>query len=288
MRASTRFVVGAVLCLAAASVRAQDPLVVLPQAYKRVLENDWVRVIRVHYAPHEKLAMHSHPELAVAYVYLNDGGPVIFTHDYGALTRPPTTAGSFRLYRGVKEIHEVENPNDAPSDFLRVEFKTRPLNATTLKGRFHREPNPDGQGFEKVQFNNEQLRVTRYVVSPGKRAEVSTATEPALLIALTTGQLKALCGASAEEIPLELGLARWLPRGSGSTFENVGGAAVEFLRFDLKTEPLTDGASFPPSMDGIIRPAAQAPRDSDRTWRRLLRVDRTRSGWRGTGGKRTA
>jgi len=238
--ASIRFVALAIACLAAAPVRAQDPLVVLPQAYKLVLENDWVRVIRVHYAPHERLAIHAHPELAVAYVYLNDGGPVIFRHDYGALTRPPTATGSFRLYRGVKEIHEVENPNDAPSEFLRVEFKTRPIDATTLKGRFHREPSPDGQGFEKVQFDNPQLRVTRHVVSPGKKAEVSTATEPALLIALTTGQLKAICGAVAEEIPLELGLARWLPRGSGSTFENVGGAAVEFLRFDLKTEPLTD------------------------------------------------
>lgn len=238
--ASIRLVSAVVACLAAASARAQDPLVVLPQAYKLVLENDWVRVIRVHYAPHEKLPSHAHPELAVAYVYLNDGGPVIFTHDYGALTRPPTTTGSFRLYRGVNEIHEVENPNDAPSDFLRVEFKTRPVNATTLKGRFHREPNPDGQGFEKVQFDNPQLRVTRYAVSPGKTVEVSTATEPALLVALTTGQLKALCEASAEEIPLELGLARWLPRGSGSTLENVSGATVEFLRFDLKTEPLTD------------------------------------------------
>lgn len=239
MSASSRFVVAAVACLGAASVRAQDPLVVLPQAYKLVLENDWVKVIRVHYAPHEKLAMHAHPDLAVAYVYLNDGGPVIFKHDYGALTRPATTTGTFRLYRGVKEIHEVENPNDAPSDFLRVEFKTRPIDATTLNGRFQREPNPDGQGFEKLQFDNPQLRVTRYVVSPGKKAEVSTPTEPALLIALTTGQLKALGDASPEEIPLELGLARWLPKSSGSTFENVGGAAVEFLRFDLKTEPLT-------------------------------------------------
>ena len=57
--------------------------------------------MRVHYGPHEKIPAHDHTERAAAYVYLNDGGPVIFKHiglDYGPVTRPATKAGSFRLY----------------------------------------------------------------------------------------------------------------------------------------------------------------------------------------------
>ena len=92
---------------------------------------------------------------ATMWVYLNDGGPVIFKHiglEYGAVTRPATKAGSFRLYKAIKEVHEVENTSDLPSDFLRVEFKTRIVDDKTLRGRFHREARPDGENYQKVQF----------------------------------------------------------------------------------------------------------------------------------------
>ena len=105
----------------------QDPLKVAPNNYKLLFENEWVKVTRVHYGPREKIPAHAHTEFTAAYVYLNDCGPVIFRHineKYGDVTRPVVKAGSFRLFRTIKEIHEVENPNDMPSDFLRVEFKT--------------------------------------------------------------------------------------------------------------------------------------------------------------------
>jgi quercetin dioxygenase-like cupin family protein len=234
---AVRAIVAAGVFLAASLAGAQDPLVTLPQAYKLVLENDWVKVVRVHYAPHQKLPLHDHTQLAAAYVYLNDGGPVVFKHDYGAVTRPPTTTGSFRLYRAIKEVHEVDNPNDAPSDFLRVELKTRPVAESSFNGRFHREPGSDGP--EKVQFDHPQLRVTRYLVSPGSRVDFAAA-EPALAIALTGGRLKVRAGSVGEEIAVETGLPRWLPKGSSTSFENVGTSAVELLRFDLKTEPLAN------------------------------------------------
>ena len=41
-------------------VFAQDPLKVAPQAYKLQFENEWVKVVRVHYAAHEKVVAHRH------------------------------------------------------------------------------------------------------------------------------------------------------------------------------------------------------------------------------------
>jgi hypothetical protein len=70
------------------------------------------------------------------------------------------------------------------------------------------------------------------------KVDFSTPVEPSLVIALTGGALKADGGPAAEEIVLEPGSARWLPKGSATTFANVGASAVELLRFDLKTEPL--------------------------------------------------
>ena len=222
---------------------AQDASQALPQAYKLKFENDWVKVTRVHYAPKEKLPSHQHTETGSAYVYLNDSGPVVFKHiglDYGAVTRPPTKAGSFRLFWGLKEMHEVENLSDLPSDFLRVEFKTEPVNKS-LRGKYFREEYPAGENFQKVQFENEQVRITRLVVAPGKSLPIATTpTEPALLVALTRSEFKLQESKNKRStLKLEMGDTGWIDAGQTKGFENKGSAPAEMLRFDLKTKPLS-------------------------------------------------
>jgi hypothetical protein len=220
---------------------AQDPLVVAPQAYKLQFENDWVKVMRVHYAPHEKLPVHQHTETASAYVYLNDSGPVVFKHQettYGPVTRQPTKAGGFRLFRAVPEVHAVENLSDLPSDFLRVEFKTDPKDENSLRGKFYREEYQAAKNFQKVQFENDQVRITRLVCSAGKTLNVSTnAKEPALLVALSPATFKVSGGAAS--LHFELGQTTWLDLNQQKQIENTGKSPAELLRFDFKTPPLS-------------------------------------------------
>jgi hypothetical protein len=232
-----------VICLVTIQAVAQDPLKSLPNSYKLEFENDWVRVVRVHYAPHEKLPAHEHTPTASAYVYLNDGGPVVFKHidkEYGAVTRPATKAGSFRVYHGIQEHHEVENQSDVPSEFLRVEFKTDPVNEKSLRGKFYREDYPAGENFQKVQFENEQIRITRLVWASGKKIEVSTSSsEPTLLIALSSAQFKSVGSkGKAAQFKLELGQTKWIAPSQQEQLENYGGAPAEMLRFEFKTKLL--------------------------------------------------
>jgi hypothetical protein len=224
------------------SASAQDPVKVAPQAYKPEFENEWVKVMRVHYGPHEKIPAHDHTERAAAYVYLNDGGPVIFKHiglAYGAVTRPATKAGSFRLYKAIKEVHEVENTSDLPSDFLRVEFKTRMVDEKTLRGRFYRESWPEGENYQKVHFEDEQLRVTRLVCAPGKTLDIPAgASSPALLIALSPARLGVIgSNGKTSKRNLSLGQTGWQPAGKQARLESSGGAPAELLRFEFKTRP---------------------------------------------------
>ena len=228
-------------------VCAQDAVTTLPQSYSRQFENEWVRIVRVHYAPNAKLPAHTHTELATAYVYLNDSGPVVFRHvgaEYGAVTRPATKAGGFRLYRGLEELHEVENTSALPSDFLRVEFKTEPWEPRTLRGKFFREPYTAGENVEKVQFENVQVRITRVVVAPGQSVELSTTpVEPAVLIALTPASLEGVQGTHAPTATtLTIGKERWVGPGQRERIRNVGATPAELLRFDFKTPPLRPGA----------------------------------------------
>src|SRR5919205_267154 len=174
----------------------QDPLKVAPRAYKLQFENEWVKVTRVHYGPRAKVPLHDHSRRPAAYVYLNDSGPILFRHagwEHPVLTRPATKARSFRLSptTAVGETHEVENPTDTPSDFLRVEFKTRPDDGKPPRGRFYPERYRAGRYFRKVQFENEQLRVTRLACPPGRSITVETnSSEPALLVLLPSARRK--------------------------------------------------------------------------------------------------
>jgi hypothetical protein len=235
-----KFCLAVVLSFLALNAFAQDPLKVAPQAYKLAFENDWVKVVRVHYAPREKVVEHNHPKMATIYVYLNDGGPVIFKHHGGpAVTRPATKAKAFRIYPSIVETHEVENTSDLPSDFLRVEMKTEPLGKNTFFGRYLPKPRPPNENYQKVEFENEQVRVTRVVVGPRKQSDTAvSAAEPSLWVALTASKLKIFRKGKASRTALELGQTRWVEAGTEERFENLAEAEAEFLRFDFKSKPI--------------------------------------------------
>jgi hypothetical protein len=222
------------LALGPAAARAQDPVKTLPESYRLDLENEWVRVVHVRYAAHAKLPAHDHPTVPTAYVYLNDAGPVLFKHiglSYGVIGRPATVAGAVRLARAVQEVHEVENPGDTPSEFLRVELKRMPADPP-LRGRLYPEAHPGGENVSKVQFENDHLRVTRRACAPEIPCDVSPGGAPALLVALTPGRVQA--ADSGEATTLALGGAQWLGGGEKRVVRNKETSPVEFLLFEFK------------------------------------------------------
>ena len=199
----------------------------LPTNYRLQFENAWVRVTEVRYAPLEKVAAHSHTPYPSAYVYLNEGPPVIFKHVGGkgmAATRAATKAGAFRVYKGLEEIHEVENTGNAPSEFLRVELKTATMEPGRFFGKFERPAMPTADAV--VHFDHPQVRVSRVWVAPGQSIEVAAASEPALMIALATGA------------GLNVGESKWIESSARARFTNGSSAPIDLLRFDFKTRPV--------------------------------------------------
>ncbi len=200
---------------------AQDPLKILPGSYRLDFENEWVRVVHVRYEAHATLPAHDHPKVPTAFVYLSDSGPVLFKHiglSYGVIGRPATVAGAVRLARAVQEVHEVENPGDSPSEFLRVELKRMPMD-TPLRGRFYPESHPPGENVSKPQFEDDHLRMARRSCAPELPCDLSAGAEPALLIALT-GE--------------ELGRSQWLGPGDKRVVRNREAFPAEFLVFEFK------------------------------------------------------
>jgi hypothetical protein len=83
-----------------------DPTVVDAAHYKVALENEHVRVLRIHFGPHEKSAMHEH-NLNRVVLYLNDQGNM--KADDVRMSGPGT--------------HTEENAGDQPADRIAVELK---------------------------------------------------------------------------------------------------------------------------------------------------------------------
>ena len=106
-----RFVVCcAMLCFCVTAVAfSQDAAKVDPQHYKVEMENAQVRILRVHYGPHEKSVMHSHP--AAVAVFLSDGKSEDVVGKSGQAQYTPA------------QTHNPENTGDTPFDAVVIELK---------------------------------------------------------------------------------------------------------------------------------------------------------------------
>src|SRR2546426_12303033 len=111
------------VCLAPI-VSAQDAVKVDPQHYTVVSENDQVRILKVHYGPHEKSVMHSHP--ATVAVFLTDAK--------GQFSYPDGKKESFAGKAGDAQYaaattHLPENTGDNGMDVIVVELKGKATKA---------------------------------------------------------------------------------------------------------------------------------------------------------------
>ena len=110
---------GVVLCVCVAPIlSAQDAVKVDAKHYTVISENAQVRVVKVHYGPHEKSVMHSHP--AGVAVFLTDS-KVRFTYPDGKTEEVTTKAGDARYTAAL--THLPENIGDQGMDLVLVELK---------------------------------------------------------------------------------------------------------------------------------------------------------------------
>ena len=97
---------------------AQDPVKVDAKHYKVVFENNSVRVLRIHYGPHEKSVMHEHPAGVVVFLTDQRGK---FTYPDGKTEEAQGKAGDALWSEATK--HLPENTGDKPFELILVEQK---------------------------------------------------------------------------------------------------------------------------------------------------------------------
>ena len=99
---------------------AQDPVKVDPDHYKVAINNATVRVLKIHYGPHEKSKMHYHPN-SVAIPLTS--GKVVFWLPGGKHTDVDMVAGEAMWTAAGR--HNPENASDSDMDVILVELKPK-------------------------------------------------------------------------------------------------------------------------------------------------------------------
>ena len=116
---------GLVLCVCFVPIlSAQDATKVDPTHYTVLTDNAQVRILKVHYGPHEKSVMHSHP--ATVAVFLTDA-TAKFTYPDGKTEIRNVKAGDAQY--GASTVHLPENTGDAGMDVIVVELKGKTAKA---------------------------------------------------------------------------------------------------------------------------------------------------------------
>ena len=88
-----------------------------------------------------------------------------------------------------------------------------------------------------VKFTNQQMRITRLAMAPGKTLDLSTASgDPALIIALNDSTLSGF--RPGEAVAIAAGQERWMDASQQARLFNPGRAPAELLRIDFRTPPL--------------------------------------------------
>ena len=110
--------VAVLAAFAASAALAQDAVKVDPKHYSVVFENAQVRVLRIHYGPHETSVRHSHPNSVITYVtdahnkfLLGNGKTIEARGKAGSAAWAPAS------------VHTPTNLSNKPMNAILVELK---------------------------------------------------------------------------------------------------------------------------------------------------------------------
>jgi quercetin dioxygenase-like cupin family protein len=215
----------ALLCIAAPTVIAQDPVQVDSKHYSVLLDNDQVRVLKIRYGANEKSVMHEHPD-AVA-IFLNDSNAKFNMPD-GTSTPSNAKAGEVRFTPAGK--HLPENVGGKPFEVVLVELKagssaspaTLALDAAKVDPKHH-----------KVEFENDRVRVLRAKFKArDKSKEHEHPRAVAIFLTDIPGKITLADGTTSDRIG-KRGEVMWL-EAERHTVENPSDKAAEVILVELK------------------------------------------------------
>ena len=118
------------------------------------------------------------------------------------------------------------------SDFLEVGLKTD-INLKTFAGRHESGFADSATNATSVEFDTDQVRITRVVCAAAMECEPLAATYPTLWIGLSAVDFDGLAGRPS--VTASAGHAQWLDARATARYRNRGSSPGEYLLVELKS-----------------------------------------------------
>ena len=192
--------------------------------HKVEFENSQVRVVRWLIPPGEKTTNHSHPNNVN--VFLTDANVKITTPD-GKTTELHGKAGAV-AWR-APTTHVVENISDKPAEGIMIEPKN-PASALPAGAQDEIVADPK---HTKVEFENEQVRVTRYRFEPGYKSPMHGHSDNVQVMLTDAKANVTTPDGKTAPVAGKAGEVRWRPAGQ-HVVENTGQQAFEGILVQMK------------------------------------------------------
>ena len=223
--------------LPAAQAQSLDPLAADPQHYHLEVENQWVRVIREHMGPNEKMPMHQHPGPGAVIVFLTDR--------HNRLTSPDGVSQELRNRAGdlmwsAASTHRGENLNNAPFEAVQIEPRRAAREIAPTAARPAAKDKLDATVVDPqhyhVELENEYVRVLRVNIGPHEKLRMHTHPDAgAILVQLTDQNLRlTLADGTTRDSRYAAKQVRWVEPGVAHQDENLSGTPLTFIRIELK------------------------------------------------------
>jgi hypothetical protein len=132
------------------------------------------------------------------------------------VTRPAVKAGAIRFAHSAPETHSVEYLGDEPTEYVRIELRTEPLDTPIRNIRIPPPLLDLGKSAVLNAFENGQVRILRVVCAARDDCPASQNPDDPAIVTIMTGP--------------EKGTVRWSP----ATYKGP----LEEVRVELKTEPV--------------------------------------------------
>jgi quercetin dioxygenase-like cupin family protein len=219
-------VAGGVLFDASAAA-AQDPVAASPRAYTVVIDNQWVRVLRLKLGPHESSAMHEHPNLVA--VALTEA-QVRVTNADGTIQDRGLRAGQVVFQPAGGPAHSEQNTSDQPLEIVVVDLKPGAAGGSAPVSLDPVKLDPD---HHPVLLENQRVRVIRTILEPHLKSPMHE--HPHYVVVYLTELHTTMKMADGREVdnPRKPGDIAWRDALKHET-ENIGEKTAVEIQIELK------------------------------------------------------
>jgi hypothetical protein len=208
---------------------AKAPLARDEPRHHLLLQNEFVRIVRVVIPPGKTTMWHEH-NFDYGVLFVNGTKVHVDTaaNVQGADGDTVTKSFVYMTYAGKHFVHRVHNTESTINHQLAFEIVP---------------PNPIGFAVSdrssapeyKMELDNDRIRVWRLQLSPGEDAGLITQKAPGLRFILSGDRLvETHADGQVKEIAIKPGDFAWLPGASTRAVANSGAAPLELLEIELK------------------------------------------------------